>query len=81
MVDIRWLDPVRQLFDELSRKEQEPILQRLELLRLFPDMYPVRRRGHFRGHRYFVAGHWLVYYRHRGDSVYVRALWPARIPS
>ena len=36
--------------------------------------------GPFRGHRRFIAGRWLIYYRVLDDKVYLRALYPARLP-
>jgi hypothetical protein len=27
-----------------------------------------------------IAGNWAVFYRVVDDTVYIRALWPARIP-
>lgn len=78
---IIWADPVRDLVLLLPQREQEEIFQRVELLGLFPQMYPVRTMGRrFRRHRWFQAGNWLVYYRVTGDTVYIRGLWPARIP-
>ena len=43
-------------------------------------MYPVRMTGRFRSHRWFQAQNWIVYYRVSDDTVYIRGLWPARIP-
>jgi hypothetical protein len=80
MLDLEWLEPVWELFDELPSKDQAAIVERLNLVRSFPDMYPLRRSGRMRGHRYFVARNWLVHYRRRADTIYVRSLWPAWIP-
>jgi plasmid stabilization system protein ParE len=78
---IEWLKSVAELFNqELPTRDQLEILKRLALLAQFPDMYPLRRSGRFRGHRSFVAGNYLVFYKHIGDTVWVRGLWPARIP-
>jgi hypothetical protein len=43
-------------------------------------MYPVRTKGRFRRHRWFLAGNGLVHYRVAGGTVYIRGLWPSRIP-
>ena len=80
MYQIEWLEPVYELYAELPTKDRIEIQKRLTLLERFPDLYPLRHTGHFRGLRYFVAGRWIVYYRHVGDTIFVRALWPARIP-
>jgi hypothetical protein len=80
MTRIVWADTVRDLFCELSELERNEILDHLKYLTLFPHMYPVRAKGRFRRHRWFLAGNWLVYYRVAGGTVYIRGLWPARIP-
>jgi hypothetical protein len=80
MTKILWTEPALEIFLDLPPHEQQLIDQKVQLLRLFPDMYSARRTGRFRRHRYFLAGRWLVYYRRRRDTVYIRDLWPARIP-
>lgn len=80
MARIVWPQTLVATLFELPEKEQDLILEKLERLAKFPHMYPVRPKGRFRGHRWFVAGDWLVYYRAVGRTVYVRGLWPARIP-
>jgi len=81
MARIVWADSVRDLFYELPESERKEILEHLKYLTLFPHMYPVRTKGkRFRRHRWFLAGNWLVYYRVASDVVYIRGLWPARIP-
>jgi mRNA-degrading endonuclease RelE of RelBE toxin-antitoxin system len=78
---IFWTPSVRELFLELPDRDRENILERLQLVELFPHMYPVRTRSkRFRRHRWFCAGDWLVYYRVVDNVVYIRGLWPARIP-
>jgi hypothetical protein len=76
-----WTRTAWELFEELPDRDWEEILEKLPALSLFPHMYPVRRKGRrFRRHRWFNAGDWLVYYRVVDNSVYIRGLWPARIP-
>ena len=71
MAKVEWLEPVLELFEEeLPTKDQIEIVKRLALLEQFPDMYPLRRSGPFRGHRSFVAGNYLVFYKHVGDTVW-----------
>ena len=78
---IVWAPRVRDLFLELPERDGQSILERLELVAVFPQMYPVRTRSkRFRRHRWFCAGDWLVYYRVVDNVVYIRGLWPARIP-
>lgn len=82
MLEIRWPDTVWDVFEELPPRDQVPILKTLAILPLFPEMYPVRRSGDFKGCRYFVAGErpweWLVYYRVHRDGIWIRGLYPAR---
>ena len=80
MTRVVWTEAVRELFLELPEREREAILEHLKYLKRFPHMYPVRPRGRFRRHRWFQARNWLVYYRVSSGVVYIRGLWPARIP-
>ena len=77
---IVWSDPVRDLVLELPEREQEEIFEKTLLLKHFPQMFQVRLKGRFRRHRFFHAGNWLVYYKYIDETVYIRALWLARIP-
>ena len=76
---IEWFTPVYDAFMELAPQEREEILEKLELLKIFPRMYEVRTKGRYRRHRYFYSGNWLVYYRVVENTVYIRGLWPARM--
>lgn len=80
MAQVVWPQTILEVLEELPEKEQKLILEKAEALSRFPRMYPVRGKGRFRQHRWYLAGKWLVYYRVVGRTVYVRALWPARIP-
>ena len=77
---IVWFGEAEHVFFELPAKDREEILAKLELLQYFPRMYQVISGGRFRRHRKFTAGNWAVYYRFVGGVVYIRGLWPARIP-
>jgi ParE-like toxin of type II ParDE toxin-antitoxin system len=65
---------------ELPPDESALIFEKARALERFPRMYSVRFKGRFRRHRRFLAGDWLVFYMVVEDAVYIRALWPARIP-
>lgn len=75
--EIRWLDSVWTLFEEIPPRDQIPILDKFELFISFSKMYPVRRIGDFKGCRYFVTGKWIVYYQQTRDAIWIRGLWPA----
>jgi plasmid stabilization system protein ParE len=68
------------LFNELPLTELELIEEKIEPLARFPRMYPIRQKGRFRRHRWLRAGNWIVYYKVVDETVYIRNIWPARIP-
>jgi len=80
MAGVVWPESILQLLLELPDYDRNLILRKADALQHFPRMYPVRSTGRFRNHRWFLAGKWIVYYRLVGKTVYVRGLWPARIP-
>jgi hypothetical protein len=78
---IVWADPVRDLALSLPLKDQQEIYGKIALLAYFLHMYPVRSKNRrFRRHRCFHEENWLFYYRVVDNTVYIRGLWPARIP-
>ena len=79
-VPIVWSYDLFSLLEEMSAEQREAILERIDLLAHFPHLYPVRTRGRFRGHRWFVAGDWIVYYKFVEGTIHIRGMWPARIP-
>lgn len=80
MAKVLWPESLVETLLELPERERALILEKVSALQRFPRMYPVRARGRFRSHRWFVARDWIVYYRVSDDTVYMRGLWPARIP-
>lgn len=80
MTRIEWSEPVYEVLLSLPDRDQDLIAEHLTYLRLFPHMYPVRTKGRFRRHRWFQAGNWLIYYRVAAGTVYIRGIWPTRIP-
>ncbi len=75
-----WPEPLWDVLQELPARERNLILSKVDYLETFPRMYSIRTHGRFRGHRWFPAGNWLVFYRLVGEEVFMRAIWPARIP-
>lgn len=80
MAQILWPETDLDVLLELPDRERDIILDKISLLERFPRMFPVRARGRFRGHRWLLAQNWIVYYRVSEETVYIRGLWPARIP-
>lgn len=80
MAEVLWPESVLETLLALPEREREIILEKVSLLERFPRMFPVRMKGRFRNHRWFLAGNWIVYDRVSEDTVYIRGLWPARVP-
>ena len=80
MFEVIWPQRLIDHILEMPDRECEEIFHKTVLLESFPEMYPVKTSGRFRGHRCAVAGSWLIYYRFIEGKVYLRAIWPARIP-
>lgn len=80
MVEVIWPQRLVDLVLEMQDRDRELIFERIAWLEIFPEIYPVRTFGRFRGHRCAVAGSWLIYYRYTEGKVFIRAIWPARIP-
>ncbi len=80
MAEIIWPQTLVDLILEMPDPDREKIFRKVARLETFPEMYPIRTHGPFRGHRWFVAGSWLVYYRVVNQQVHIRAIWPARLP-
>ncbi len=79
--EVIWGRSVLELFSELPEAERSEILEHLEYIIVFPQMYPVRIKGRrFRRHRWFLPGNWKVYYRVVEKTIYLRGIWPACIP-
>ncbi len=80
MAEVLWPESVLEVPLELPEREREIILEKVSLLEQFPRMFPIRMKGRFRNHRWFLAQNWIVFYRVSDDAIYIRGLWPARIP-
>ena len=80
MAEIVWAEYLHTLLEALPRKDLELIEEKTRPLTRFPRMYPIRRHGRFRRHRWLLAGKWIVFYRVVDDSVHIRGIWPAVIP-
>lgn len=80
MAGIVWPQTVVDALLKLAERDFGLIVRKAERLRQFPEMYPVRGKGRFRRCRWFLAGPWIVYYQVVEQTVYIRAVWPARMP-
>ncbi len=75
---ILWTEPVAAAFRKLRKPVQLSILDRLDAVADFPEMYPVRERQPYEGFRYFFAEGWCVSYVTAEDSLVILAVFPAR---
>jgi len=80
MARVIWPEYLLEVLLDLPSVEAEIILEKTRVLKRFPRLYPVRMKGRFRRHRWLLAGNWIVYYRVAGGTVFIRGLWPAKIP-
>lgn len=78
MAELVWPQTVVDALLELPEKEFGLIIRKAEVLRRFPEMYPIRGRGRFRRCRWFLAGKWIIYYQVAQEQIFFRAVWPAR---
>ena len=67
---------VQEIFSELPVRAKLKAMRSLDFLVIFPNLYPVRRRGLMKGFRYFFADSYLFYYQVRGDELRVTAVIP-----
>ena len=74
---VLFADGVPEIFEELPDSVKRQAARSIELLSIYPRMYPVRRRGLMRGYRYFIAGRFLFYYSVAATEVRVTAIIPA----
>ena len=80
MARVLWTRAAQNVLIDLPVALQEEIARKTRPLARFPRMYPVRQHGRFRRHRHFLVKVWIVFYRVVDNTVYIRGLWPARIP-
>ena len=78
--EIFWSQSVLDILEEIRPAELDEIDRDVALLESFPRLYPVKRSGRYRGHRWFACGNWPVFYRFASGKVFIRGVWPARIP-
>ena len=69
MAEVIWPQTLVDLVLELPDREREQIFQNVARLEAYPEMYPVRTTGPFRGLRFVLAGPWLIYYRYVDGKV------------
>jgi plasmid stabilization system protein ParE len=77
-VKVLWTEPAATAFQRLSRRFQQAILDRIEMISEFPEMYPVRQHQPYAGFRYFVMETYCLSYVVAEDAVIILALFSGR---
>ena len=75
---VLWTEPAASALRRLSRRLQQAILDRIEVISEFPELYPVRQHQPYAGFRYFVMEAHCLSYVVADDTVIILALFPAR---
>ena len=78
MARVVWSHEALRILTTLPLPVQADVLAKSRLLSEFPEMYPARRRGRFRGQRFFIAYEWLVYYVIQEGIVAITSIGHAR---
>lgn len=71
---ISWTDTALRHLARVPPAIGEDILRRVRIMTEYPLMYPERRRGRYRGYRWFPVGAWLVFYQVEQDRIIIRGI-------
>ena len=71
---IRWTATALRQLAKVPAAVGEEILERVERAADYPLMYPERRRGQYRGYRWFPVSSWLVFYGLGGEEIIIRGI-------
>ncbi len=71
---IRWTATALRHLAGVPAGVGEDILQRVRTASEYPSMYPERRRGRYRGYRWFPVSSWLVFYQVLRDEIIIRGI-------
>jgi len=75
---VLWTDTALDGLAEVPASTGQEILRKIRSARRFPNMYPARQRGRYRGYRWFPAGEWLVFYQVTGKRLIVMGILHGR---
>ena len=70
---------VEEIFHSLPAPVQALASESFRLIGVFPEMFAQRRRGVFKGYRYFVAGPYLFYYSVSSDQIRIVGILHGRM--
>jgi plasmid stabilization system protein ParE len=77
-VRILWTEPAARTYRTLPKSVKLAILERLDVILDFPEMYPLRERQPYSGFRYFFTSGWCVSYTTGEDAIILLAVFAAR---
>jgi plasmid stabilization system protein ParE len=78
-VKVLFGEGIPEVFQELPRPVQVRAARIIDLIAVFPQMYPVRRIGLMRGYRYFNVLGYYFYYSISSQEIRVAAILPGRM--
>jgi plasmid stabilization system protein ParE len=70
---------VPEVFQDLPPAVQRKATEIINLLAVFPEMYPERQRGLMTGYRYFTVKEYLFYYSVSSEELRLAAIIPGRM--
>jgi plasmid stabilization system protein ParE len=70
---------VEEIFNSLPAPVQAHASESIRLIGVFPEMFAQRRRGVFKGFRYFVAGPYLFYYSVSSEEIRIIGILHGRM--
>lgn len=75
---VLWTEPAATAFQRLTRHLQQATLARIDMISVFPEMYPVRQHQPYAGFRYFVIENYCVSYVVAENTIIILALFHTR---
>ena len=70
---------IPEVFQELPRPVRIHAARIIELIAIYPEMYPVRTFGLMQGYRYFNALGYHFYYATSSQEIRITAILPGRM--
>ena len=68
-----------EVFESLPHRVRDRAFQMLDLVVLYPEMFPVRQRGLMAGYRSFRVDQYLFYYSVTSQEIRITAILPGRM--
>lgn len=76
-MNVLWAKPAAARFYKLPTTVQRAILDRINMISEFPEMYPIRTHEPFAAFRYFFVRGWCVSYTTAEDALIILAVFNA----